>query len=91
MSSEHKSGSELAMKRKTDEPNTNDEKKQKIVSEIEMERKLPQDVLKRIEVEPGKVVIAGNMAWDTVGKSDRSELYVFHRINDKMVTESRFF
>lgn len=82
-----KSGSQLAKKKKIDSSII------VVVSDnASIEGRLPEDVLKRIEVEQGKVVIAGNVAWDTIGKrtSDRYELNVFHRLDDKMVTQLNF-
>lgn len=90
-----KSGSDRVKKRKIDlsvdenEPNQN----QKIAKKEASGSRLPEDVLKRIEVEQGKVVIAGNVAWETVGKKSnaRNELCVFHRLDNKMVTKSLYF
>lgn len=91
--SNDKSGSKVAKKRKIDSPITDEKQNNVAVSDNAIiGNKLPDDVLKRIEVKRGKVVIAGTVSWDTIGrktlKDDRYELAVFHRLDDRMVTDS---
>lgn len=49
--------------------------------------KLPDEILKRFHSEPGKLLIAGNVAWDRKGSSppQREELLIFNRFTDEKV------
>lgn len=51
-------------------------------------RKLPDEVLQKFNNEPGRLLIAGNVAWDIIGKTGKhKELTVFHRFTDKKVSQ----
>lgn len=59
--------------------------------------KLPDEVLQKFYNEPGHVLIAGNVAWDSAGKipinagaGERNELMVFHRLTNEKV-RAHFF
>lgn len=55
--------------------------------------KLPEELLKTYDREPGKLMIAGMVTWDLTGRRDpkgkiskiRPNLYVFHRFTDETV------
>ncbi|KAJ0183990.1 hypothetical protein K1T71_000413 [Dendrolimus kikuchii] len=54
------------------------------------EKKLPEEVLKTFYKQPGRLLIAGMVSWDQVGKRDRKpggmnhpNLYKFHRFTDR--------
>lgn len=49
--------------------------------------KLRDDILKRFQCEPGKLLIAGNVAWNYVDMKGmkRNELHVFNRFTDGKV------
>lgn len=56
--------------------------------------KLPEELLKTFDRDPGKLMIAGLVTWDLTGRRDtkgkvtkiRPNLYVFHRFTDEMVS-----
>lgn len=53
--------------------------------------KLPDEVLKNLYNEPGRLLIAGNVAWNAGGTNKvlkRNELYFFHRFIDKKVSKN---
>lgn len=56
---------------------------------IEVSRKLPDKILQKFHNEPGKLLIAGNVDWETVGGShgERNELVTFHRFTDERVSK----
>lgn len=56
---------------------------------IATDTKLRDDILKRFQCEPGKLMIAGNVEWNYVDKKDnkRNELHVFNRFTDGKVTQ----
>lgn len=55
-------------------------------------RKLPDEVLQKFNNAPGRLLIAGNVAWDAGGWNNvpgtREELTVFHRFTDKKVSNN---
>lgn len=61
--------------------------------------KLPEELLKTYDREPGKLMIAGMVTWDLTGRRDpkgkvtniRPNLYVFNRFTDETVSTSRSF
>lgn len=56
--------------------------------------KLPEELLKTYDREPGKLMIAGMVTWDLTGRRDpkgkvtniRPNLYVFNRFTDETVS-----
>lgn len=71
-----------------------DAKKENIEVLIESveDTRLPEELLKTFDREPGKLMIAGMVTWELTGRRDtkgqvtvRPNLYVFHRFTDEMV------
>lgn len=64
-----------------------------VLIESTEDTKLPEELLKTYDREPGKLMIAGMVTWDLTGRRDpkgkitktRPNLYVFHRFTDEMV------
>ncbi len=58
-------------------------------------KKLPEEILQRFQNTPGKLLISGNVAWDTTNKksgpnsSKREELHVFNQFTDGKVNKIR--
>lgn len=77
-----------------------DNKKENIEVLIESveDTRLPDELLKTFDREPGKLMIAGMVTWDLVGRRDtkgtvtvRPNLYTFHRFTDDMVNDLFLF
>lgn len=64
-----------------------------VLIESTEDTKLPEELLKTFDREPGKLMIAGMVTWELTGRRDpkgkvtqiRPNLYVFHRFTDEMV------
>lgn len=64
-----------------------------VLIESTEDTKLPEELLKTYDREPGKLMIAGMVTWDLTGRRDpkgkvtkiRPNLYVFHRFTDETV------
>lgn len=75
---------------KTEQIQKNDAAAAAIIKSVDSD-KLADDILKRHYVEPGKLLIAGNVAWKVHGSEvrnkglTREELYIFHRFTDQKV------
>lgn len=62
-----------------------------LIPSDETETKLPEDLLKTYDRDPGKLMIAGMVTWELTGRRDpkgkvtniRPNLYVFHRFTDE--------
>lgn len=65
----------------------------------ENDAKLPEDLLKTYDREPGKLMVAGMVTWDLTGRRDpkgkvtniRPNLYTFHRFTDETVSRQVVF
>lgn len=64
-----------------------------VLIESTEDTKLPEELLKTFDREPGKLMIAGMVTWELTGRRDpkgkvttiRPNLYVFHRFTDEKV------
>lgn len=64
-----------------------------VLIESTEDTKLPEELLKTFDREPGKMMIAGMVTWELTGRRDpkgkvtaiRPNLYVFHRFTDETV------
>lgn len=64
-----------------------------VLIESNDDTKLPEELLKTYDREPGKLMIAGMVTWELTGRRDpkgkvtkvRPNLYVFHRFTDETV------
>lgn len=64
-----------------------------VLIESEEDVKLPEELLKTFDREPGKLMIAGMVTWELTGRRDpkgkvqviRPNLYSFHRFTDEKV------
>lgn len=64
-----------------------------VLIESTEDTKLPEELLKTFDREPGKLMIAGMVTWELTGRRDpkgkvtaiRPNLYVFHRFTDETV------
>lgn len=67
-----------------------------IIMNDEVPTKLPEELLKTYDRDPGKLMIAGMVTWDLTGRRDpkgkvtkiRPNLYVFNRFTDEKVCSS---
>lgn len=65
-----------------------------VLIESTEDTKLPEELLKTFDREPGKLMIAGMVTWELTGRRDpkgkittiRPNLYVFHRFTDETVS-----
>ncbi|XP_031617169.1 protein RCC2 homolog [Contarinia nasturtii] len=63
-----------------------------VLIESTEDTKLPEELLKTFDREPGKLMVAGMVTWELTGRRDpkgkvttiRPNLYVFHRFTDEM-------
>lgn len=72
-----------------------------VLIESTEDTKLPEELLKTFDREPGKLMVAGMVTWELTGRRDpkgkvtqvRPNLYTFHRFTDETVsgTHSDFF
>lgn len=68
-------------------------KEVEVLIESTEDTKLPEELLKTFDREPGKMMIAGMVTWELTGRRDpkgkvtaiRPNLYTFHRFTDEMV------
>lgn len=68
-----------------------------VLIESTEDTKLPEELLKTFDREPGKLLVAGMVTWELTGRRDpkgkvttiRPNLYTFHRFTDETVR--RFF
>lgn len=66
-----------------------------VLIESNDDTKLPEELLKTYDREPGKLMIAGMVTWELTGRRDpkgkvtkvRPNLYVFHRFTDETVSD----
>lgn len=74
--------------------NGTDAKKESVEVLIESveDSRLPEELLKTFDREPGKLMIAGMVTWELTGRRDtkgtvsvRPNLYTFHRFTDEKV------
>lgn len=64
-----------------------------VLIESTEDTKLPEELLKTFDREPGKLMVAGMVTWELTGRRDpkgkvttiRPNLYVFHRFTDETV------
>lgn len=64
-----------------------------LIESSDGDEKLPEELLKTFDREPGKLMIAGMVTWDLTGRRDpkgkvtkvRPNLYVFHRFTEEKV------
>lgn len=64
-----------------------------IIMNDEIPTKLPEELLKTYDRDPGKLMVAGMVTWDLTGRRDpkgkvtkiRPNLYVFNRFTDEKV------
>lgn len=69
-------------------------KEVEVLIESNDDTKLPEELLKTFDRDPGKMMVAGMVTWDLTGRRDpkgkvtkvRPNLYVFHRFTDEMVS-----
>lgn len=69
-----------------------------VLIESNDDTKLPEELLKTYDRDPGKLMIAGMVTWDLTGRRDpkgkvttiRPNLYVFHRFTDEKVIPPLF-
>lgn len=65
-----------------------------VLIESTEDTKLPEELLKTFDREPGKLMVAGMVTWELTGRRDpkgkvttiRPNLYVFHRFTDETVS-----
>lgn len=65
-----------------------------LIESSDGDEKLPEELLKTFDREPGKLMIAGMVTWELTGRRDpkgkvtkiRPNLYVFHRFTDEKVS-----
>lgn len=68
-------------------------KEVEVLIESTEDTKLPEELLKTFDREPGKLMVAGMVTWELTGRRDpkgkvtaiRPNLYVFHRFTDETV------
>lgn len=66
-----------------------------VLIESTEDTKLPEELLKTFDREPGKLMIAGMVTWELTGRRDpkgkvtqvRPNLYTFHRFTDETVSK----
>lgn len=66
-----------------------------VLIESTEDTKLPEELLKTFDREPGKLMVAGMVTWELTGRRDpkgkvttiRPNLYTFHRFTDETVSE----
>lgn len=66
-----------------------------VLIESTEDTKLPEELLKTFDREPGKMMVAGMVTWELTGRRDpkgkvtqvRPNLYTFHRFTDETVSE----
>lgn len=69
-----------------------------VLIESTEDTKLPEELLKTFDREPGKLMVAGMVTWELTGRRDpkgkvtqvRPNLYTFHRFTDETVSAKRF-
>lgn len=67
-----------------------------VLIESTEDTKLPEELLKTFDREPGKLMVAGMVTWELTGRRDpkgkvtqvRPNLYTFHRFTDETVITS---
>lgn len=66
-----------------------------VLIESTEDTKLPEELLKTFDREPGKLMVAGMVTWELTGRRDpkgkvttiRPNLYTFHRFTDETVSD----
>lgn len=69
-----------------------------VLIESTEDTKLPEELLKTFDREPGKLMVAGMVTWELTGRRDpkgkvtqvRPNLYTFHRFTDETVSTHWF-
>lgn len=70
-----------------------------VLIESTEDTKLPEELLKTFDREPGKLMVAGMVTWELTGRRDpkgkvtqvRPNLYTFHRFTDEtVITSNRY-
>lgn len=78
---------------KNDSLDGSSKKEVEVLIESVEDTKLPEELLKTFDREPGKLMVAGMVTWDLTGRRDpkgkvaniRPNLYTFHRFTDETV------